>query len=129
MFSHFLFSNGNTSTVTGSKLTTQPGKESETSVGARNRTSFRELADPEDGRLMSQNNHVVRVWMSGYLLDWRQGEVRKQCKKAINLASISKNGKPQAGDMLISSFLPSTGGQGPEQGHFGSTVRQRSRIL
>ena len=89
MFSHFLFSNGNTSTVTGSKLTTQPGNESETSVGARKRTPFRKLADPEDGRLMSQNNHVVRVWMSGYLLDWRQGEVRKQCKKAINLANIS----------------------------------------
>ena len=31
--------------------------------------------------------------------------------------------------MLISSFLPSTGGQGSEQGHFSSTVRQMSRIL
>ena len=33
------------------------------------------------------------------------------------------------GDMLISSFLPSAGGQGSEQRHFSLTVRQRGRIL
>ena len=55
--------------------------------------------------------------------------MRKQNKKAVNLANISKNGKPQAGDMLISPFLPSTGGQGSEQRYFGLTVRQRGKIL
>ena len=34
----------------------RPGAE------ARNSTLFRELAD-QDGRLMSQSNHPVRVWM------------------------------------------------------------------
>ena len=38
--------------------------------------------------------------------------MRKQSKKAINLANISWNGKPQAEDVLISFFLPSTDGQG-----------------
>ena len=88
-FSNLLLSNGDINTVTGSKLTIQPGNESETGVEARNRTSFRELAGPEDGKLMSQNNCLVRVWMSGYLMDWRWGEVRKQCKKAVNLANTS----------------------------------------
>ena len=48
----------------------------------------------------------------------RLGQVRKQSEKAINVANISQNGKPQAGNVLISSFLPSTGGQGSEQSHF-----------
>ena len=50
-------------------------------------------------------------------------------KKAINLANISYKGKPQAGDMLVSSFLPSTGAQGSEQRQFSVTVKQRGRIL
>ena len=49
--------------------------------------------------------------MFGYLIDQRQREVRKQSKKDINLANIL-NGKPQAGDVLISPFLASSGGQG-----------------
>ena len=48
----------------------------------------------------------------------RLEQVRKQSEKAINFANISQNGKPQAGNVLISSFLPSTGGQGSEQSHF-----------
>lgn len=78
MSSHLLLSNGNVSTVTGSKLTVQPGNESETGVEARNRTSFRELAGPEDGKLLSQNNRLVRVWMSGYLMDWRGEETMQK---------------------------------------------------
>ena len=66
--------------------------------------------------------------MFGYLIDQRQREVRKQSKKDINLANIL-NGKPQAGDVLISSFLLSTGGQGSQQRHCSLTVRQRGRIL
>ena len=53
--------------------------------------------------------------------------MRKQSKKSINLANISQNAKPQAGDVLISSFLPSTGGQSPEQSLFSLTVRQRGQ--
>ena len=53
--------------------------------------------------------------------------MRKQTKKSLNLANILENGKPQAGDVLISSFLPSTGGQGSEKGAL--TVRQRGRTL
>ena len=48
----------------------------------------------------------------------------KQSKKAINLANVSENGKPQAGDVFISSFLPSTGGQGSEQRHFKQSGRR-----
>ena len=32
-------------------------------------TLFREPADQEDGRLKSQNNHLVRTWMSGSFMD------------------------------------------------------------
>lgn len=42
--------------------------------------------------------------------------MRKWSKKAINLANISRNGTSQAGDVLIPSFRPSTGGVGSEQG-------------
>ena len=39
--------------------------------------------------------------------------------------SLAPVGKPQAWDVLFSSFLPSTGGQGSEQRHFSLTVRHR----
>ena len=52
------------------------------------------------------------------------GEVRKQSKKSTNLANISQKCKPQAGDVLISSFLPSTGGRGSEQRHFKQSGRR-----
>ena len=32
-------------------------------------TLFRELADQEDGRLMSQNNQLVGAWMPGSFMD------------------------------------------------------------
>ena len=47
------------------------------------------LVDQEYGRLISQNNHLVWVWMPGSLMSQRWREVRKQNKKAINLANIS----------------------------------------
>ena len=47
----------------------------------------------------------------------------------INLANISLHGKPEAMDELISPFLPSVGGQGPEQRHFNLIVRQTGRVL
>ena len=53
--------------------------------------------------------------------------MRKQSKKAINLANIS-NGEPQAGDVFISSFLPSTGGQGSEQRRLNSQVEGQGSL-
>ena len=38
-------------------------------VEARNTTSFEELADWEDGTLMSQNNHLAGVWTPGSLTE------------------------------------------------------------
>ena len=32
-------------------------------------TLFRKPADGEDGRLMSQNNHLIRVWMPVYFIE------------------------------------------------------------
>ena len=54
--------------------------------------------------------------------------MRKQTKKALNLANILENGKPQAGDVFISSFLPSTGGQGSEQRHFNSQAEGQDSL-
>lgn len=52
------------------------------------------------------------------------GGDREHSKRAVNLGvilKITQNGKSQAGNALISSFLqPSPGGQGPEQRHFNS---------
>ena len=38
-----------------------------------------------------------------------------QGTKATNLTNIVENASLRQGDVLISSFLPPTGGQGPEQ--------------
>ena len=65
---------------------------------------------------MSQNNYLPLVWMSGFFMDQRWGKVNKQGKKAINLASVSRTASLRQGDVLISSFLPSVGRQGSEQG-------------
>ena len=51
-----------------------------------------------------------------------------QSKKAMKLASISSNGKPQAGDVLISSFLPSTGGRGSEPRLFKSQAEGQGSL-
>ena len=64
-------------------------------------TLFGNLADGEDGRLMSQNNHLVGVWMSYFLIEWRRGGVEEV--KDPYLANISWNGQSQGGDVLISS--------------------------
>ena len=51
-------------------------------------TLFGDLADREDGRLMSQINHLVGVWMPGSFMDQRQGD-GKETKRPFNLANIS----------------------------------------
>jgi len=64
---------------------TQEASESEGQrVEERSTTLFGKPDDREDGRLMSQNNHLVGVWMPGSFMDQRWGEVRKQSKKAIS---------------------------------------------
>ena len=40
------------------------------SVEAKNTALFRELADREDGILMSQNNHLIGAWMPDSFMDW-----------------------------------------------------------
>ena len=66
--------------------------------------------------------------MPDFFIDQRWGQVRKQSKRAINFASISQNGKPQAGDVLISSFLPFTSGQGSEQRHFNNQAEGQDSL-
>ena len=49
-----------------------PGQSTwETGAKARNVTLFRKSADWEDGRLMSQNNHLIGVWMPGSFIEQR----------------------------------------------------------
>ena len=43
----------------------------------------RKWDDLEDSRLLSQNNHLVGVWMPGSFMDQRWRGMRKQSKKAI----------------------------------------------
>ena len=38
---------------------------------ARNMTLFRELADQEDGRLISQNDHLIGVWVPTSFIEQR----------------------------------------------------------
>ena len=52
---------------------------------------------PEDGRLAPQNNHLLGVWMPGSLIDQRQGEVRKQSKKAIILQTSPRMARLRLG--------------------------------
>ena len=70
---------------------------------------------------MSQINPLIGVWRSVSFTDQRWGEVKKQSKKAIHLANISEDGKPQVKDVFLSFFLPSTGVQDSEQRHFSLT--------
>ena len=50
-------------------------------------TLIGEPTDQEDGKLAPQNNHLIGVWMPGSFIDQRWGEVKKQSKKAINVAN------------------------------------------
>ena len=60
-------------------------------------------------------------------MDQRWDKVRKQRKKAINLANIYQNGKPQA-EGCVNFFLPSTGGQSSEQRHFNSQAEGQDSL-
>ena len=75
-------------------------------------TLFRKPADREDGRLMSQNNHLTEVWMPVSFTEHRGGSSEKvKQKKSINLANISWTGQAWGGDVFISFFQPFTGEQ------------------
>ena len=91
-------------------------------------TLFGKLANCEDGKLMSQNNNLIGVWMPGSFIEQRGKQARKSSQKAIYLGKLER-------DVFISSLLqPFTSGQGQtfslwaEKSHFSLTFRQRSRI-
>ena len=46
-------------------------------------TKFGKPVDQEDGRLMSQNNHLLGVWMPGSVMNQRLGDMCKQSKRTI----------------------------------------------
>lgn len=65
---------------------------------------LRKLADGEDGRLMSQNDHLVSFWMPGSIIQQRRGGVKKKKSiKVFNLPKISWKGHPGGRDVFISS--------------------------
>ena len=45
-------------------------------------TLFGKPEDQEEHRLMSQNNHLLGVWMPGPFIEQRWGEVKKQSLKS-----------------------------------------------
>ena len=55
----------------------QANKPERQDIEARNTTLFGKPADWEDSRLMSQNNHLVRVWMPGSFIEQRTREVEE----------------------------------------------------
>ena len=99
------------------------------SFEAKNTTLLRELADREDGRLMSRNHYLTWVWMSGSLMDHNGGKWGNKVKRPLILQMSPRMASLNPGGVFISSFLPSTGGQNPKQRHFGFAVRQRGKIL
>ena len=72
--------------VTKSKLTLlaaqQANKSERQGVEARNMTLFEKPADQEDGRLMSQSNHLVGLWMPGSFTEPERGAMRNKNQKA-----------------------------------------------
>lgn len=50
---------------------------------------FRKAVGQQDGRLVPQNNRLIRVWTPGSSTDQGWREVRKQSKKAVSLAKLS----------------------------------------
>lgn len=78
-------------------------------------TLFRELADQVDGRLMSQNNHLIVDWIPGSFIEQRWGDVRTKMLKCHE--SFKYLLKWQAlGRRCVNFFHPTTHRwQGPEQ--------------
>ena len=51
----------------------RPMKMKRWGIEARNTTLFRNSADGQDCRLISKNNHLLRVWMPGSSVEWKAG--------------------------------------------------------
>ena len=116
-------------------------------VEIRHTSLFGKPADQEDGRVMSQKNHLIRVWMPGPFIDpeieasriERESQWGSKAKRAISLVKQLWDGQHQGMDVLISFFLffflSFTGGQGQitslwaEQRHFSLIVRQRGWVF
>ena len=64
------------------------------SVEAKNMTSLGNLADQKEVRVMSQNNHLVRVWMPVSFI----GQNGEGVEEDHYLATISWYGQPQGGE-------------------------------
>ena len=98
---------------------------SESEVLGSGRDCIQELADGEDGRLVPQNNHLVRAWLPGSCMDprwgWVRGKVRKSSTKTIqSLQESLRRASLRQGDVSASPpYSPShMGGSGylPEEG-------------
>ena len=90
-------------------------------VEIRHTSLFGKPADQEDGRVMSQKNHLIGVWMPGPFIDpeieasriEREGQWGSKAKRAISLAKHLWKRPVFGRDVLISCILqPCTGGQG-----------------
>ena len=72
---------------------------------------------------MSRKKHLIYRSLDARFFRIRDGgRWGNNIKTPFNLARISQNGKSQAGNVLISSFLTSTQIQSSEQRHFNSQV-------
>lgn len=61
---------------------------------------------------MSQNNHLLGIWLPDSLVEKNGGGAEEVKKKSHYLANLSWIGQSQGGDVLIFSFLQLvTGGQ------------------
>lgn len=67
--------------------------------------------------------------MPGSFMDQRWQGGGNKVKRPLILQISPRMASLRQGDVLVSSFLLSMGGQGSEQRHFSLTVRQRGRIL
>ena len=67
--------------------------------------------------------------MPGSFMDQRWQGGGNKVKRPLILQISPRMASLRQGVVLVSSFLPSMGGQGSEQRHFSLTVRQRGRIL
>ena len=57
-------------------------------------TLFGKLAYQEDGRLMSQSNHLIWVWIPVSFINQRWEEVRQQSKEAIKGRTLIETTHP-----------------------------------
>ena len=64
-------------------------QRSETRCWGKEYSFIQKASWPRKWRANHKNNHIMGVWMPGSFIGQRCGEVKKQSKKVINLASIS----------------------------------------